>query len=75
MSVLIALGLTLSTKLENAKYEASLRDAARQTIEDDIVKVKNYLLPWTMLEHLKVQEGLLSDLATNQTLLAPEAGP
>ena len=43
LSVLIALGLTLSTMLENAKYEASIRDAARQVIEDDIVKVRNFL--------------------------------
>lgn len=43
LSVLIGLGLTLSTMLENTKYEASLRDAARQSIEDDIEKVKNFL--------------------------------
>ena len=43
LSVLIALGLTLSTMLENTKYESSIRDAARQTIEDDIEKVKNLL--------------------------------
>ena len=54
LSVLIALGLTLSTKLENAKYEASLRDAARQTIEDDIVKVKNYLFA---LDYVGTSQG------------------
>ena len=43
LSVLIALGLTLSTIMENNKYESSLRDAARQTVEDDIEKVKNFL--------------------------------
>ena len=43
LSVLIGLGLTLSTMLENTKYEASLRDAARQSIEDDVEKVKNFL--------------------------------
>ena len=33
--------VTLSTMLENTKYEASLRDS-QQSIEDDIEKVKNF---------------------------------
>ena len=54
LSVLIALGLTLSTMLENTKYEASLRDAARQTVEDDIEKVKNFLFS---LDYVAASQG------------------
>ena len=54
LSLLIALGLTLSTMLENSKYEANMRDAARQVIEDDIVKVKNFLFA---LDYVAASQG------------------
>lgn len=43
LSVLISLGMTISTMVENAKYEANLRDAARQAIDNDVEMFKNYL--------------------------------
>ena len=57
LSVLIGLGLTLSTMLENTKYEASLRDAARQSIEDDVEKVKNFLFRLDYLEGSNSSQG------------------
>ena len=57
LSVLIGLGLTLSTMLENTKYEASLRDAARQSIEDDIEKVKNFLFSLDYLAGSNSSQG------------------